>query len=124
MIIFRLKNLRGLIILKRNKTKSDYNKVNASNKVKKLEWFTGKYNFPFHYFKKSIYIDKPIRKELSFYENLETYQLIEVIAKAIQEIRKCKTKNDIIFVKNKYKGLEDLSPTYKKVTVDRYEILF
>lgn len=110
--------------MKRNKTRNPYDKVNGSNKVKKLEWFTGKYNFPFHYFKENIYVAKPITKELSFYESLETSELIKVIAEAIQEIRKCKTKNDIVLVKNKYKGLEDLSPTYKRVIVDRYEILF
>lgn len=110
--------------MKRNKTKNPYDKVNSSNKTKKLEWFTGKYNFPFHYFKENIYVEKPITKELSFYESLETSELIKVIAEAIQEIRKCKTKNDIVSIKNKYKGLEDLSPTYKRVIVDRYEILF
>ena len=103
--------------MKRKNSKDFYNDEN------KLKWFTSKYNFPLHYFKEKIYIEKALKKDTSFFESLNGKELSSLLSEATKEIRKCKTRKEIVIIKNKYKGLEDISLMYKKVIVDRYEIL-
>lgn len=59
-----------------------------------------------------------------FYETYSENEVYEIAHKAILEIRKCKSRQDLLKIRDKYKGLEKFSKIYKKVLIDRYEILF
>lgn len=76
--------------------------------------------FPIKYSKEKY--SRPLRPD--FYETYTENEIYEISHKAILEIRQCKNRQDLLKIRDKYKGLENFSRIYKKVMIDRYEILF
>lgn len=93
------------------------------------KWGIGKHNFPFQYFKEKNDIqllkEKPLPElKNNIYEDFSEKQISFTSNEAISEVRKCKNRQELLKIKDKYKGLESFSKMYKKVLTDRYEILF
>lgn len=58
------------------------------------------------------------------YHNLTENQISQLSHIAIKEVRFCRTRQELLKIQDKYKGLESFSKIYKKVIRDRFEILF
>lgn len=66
----------------------------------------------------------PSNEKSNKYHNLTESQISQISYIAIKEVRLCKSRQELLKIQDKYKGLESFSKIYKKVITDRFEILF